>query len=138
MTIFDMPNYMTYTLLGMVVLTLIYNLALNKWIMPAVITFVILGVVAFLIPNFQHISYEPLLGYAAFLGVLSLIISFLTWFSTRKWRKKRREKKRRKELRKQGGVPREDIEQYRQFNNESDNIERISRDKPLSRFKRHK
>ncbi|EHM70415.1 hypothetical protein SEVCU012_1531 [Staphylococcus pettenkoferi VCU012] len=87
MTIFDMPNYMTYTIIGMVVLTLLCNFALNKWFTPAVITFVVLGVVAFFIPNFVNISYEPLLGYAAFLAVVSLLISFLSWFTTRNWRK---------------------------------------------------
>lgn len=82
-----MPNYMTYTIIGMVVLTLLCNFALNKWFTPAVITFVVLGVVAFFIPNFVNISYEPLLGYAAFLAVVSLLISFLSWFTTRNWRK---------------------------------------------------
>ena len=32
------------------------------------------------IPNFQNISYQPLLGYAGFLGIMSLIISFLIWY----------------------------------------------------------
>lgn len=77
MTIFDMPNYLWITILGMILLTVFYTLVLNKWFQSAIITFVVLAVLAFFIPNFQNISYQPLLGYAGFLGIMSLIISFL-------------------------------------------------------------
>ncbi len=137
MTIFDMPNYMTYTIIGMVVLTLLCNFALNKWFTPAVITFVVLGVVAFFIPNFVNISYEPLLGYAAFLAVVSLLISFLSWFTTRNWRKKRREKKREKEIRKRGGIPKEDVEAYQQERTTARRNEPEDENDTLSRVKRN-
>ncbi|MDU2553537.1 MAG: hypothetical protein E7D04_12695, partial [Staphylococcus epidermidis] len=55
---------------------------------------------AFFIPNFQSISYQPLLGYAGFLGIMSLIISFLIWYFSRNWRKNRRKIKLEKEIRK--------------------------------------
>ncbi len=46
------------------------------------------------IPNFQDIKYQPLLGYAAFLAIMSLLISFLiTWYFTRNWRKEREARK---------------------------------------------
>ncbi|RUN11094.1 hypothetical protein BKN44_11180, partial [Staphylococcus epidermidis] len=77
-----------------------YTLVLNKWFQSAIITFVILAVLAFFIPNFQSISYQPLLGYAGFLGIMSLIISFLIWYFSRNWRKNRRKIKLEKEIRK--------------------------------------
>ena len=100
MTIFDMPNYLWITILGMILLTVFYTLVLNKWLQSAIITFVVLAVLAFFIPNFQSISYQPLLGYAGFLGIMSLIISFLIWYFSRNWRKNRRKIKLEKEIRK--------------------------------------
>ena len=98
MTIFDMPNYLWITILGMILLTVFYTLVLNKWFQSAIITFVVLAVLAFFIPNFQSISYQPLLGYAGFLGIMSLIISFLIWYFSRNWRKNRRKIKLEKEI----------------------------------------
>ena len=100
MTIFDVPNYLWITILGMILLTVFYTLVLNKWFQSAIITFVVLAVLAFFIPNFQNISYQPLLGYAGFLGIMSLIISFLIWYFSRNWRKNRRKIKLEKEIRK--------------------------------------
>lgn len=56
MTLFDMPNYLWITTLIMILLTIFCCLVLNKWFVSAVITFVILGVLAFFIPNFQDIN----------------------------------------------------------------------------------
>lgn len=100
MTIFDMPNYLWITILSMIVLTVFCTLVLHKWFQAAVITFVVLAILAFFIPNFQDISYQPLLGYAAFLGIMSLITSFLLWYFTRNWRRERNKIKLDKELRK--------------------------------------
>lgn len=77
MTIFDMPNYLWITIVAMIILTVFCALVLKKWFVSAVITFVALAVLAFFIPNFYDISFQPLLGYAAFLAIISLIISFL-------------------------------------------------------------
>lgn len=98
MTLFDMPNYLWITVVVMIVLTVFCTLVLNRWFIAAVITFVVLALLAFFIPNFQQISYQPLLGYAAFLAIMSLIISFLIWYFTRNWRKKRKAKKLEKQL----------------------------------------
>ena len=78
----------------------ILHTCINKWFQSAIITFVVLAVLAFFIPNFQSISYQPLLGYAGFLGIMSLIISFLIWYFSRNWRKNRRKIKLEKEIRK--------------------------------------
>ncbi len=53
MTIFDMPNYLWITILGMILLTVFYTLVLNKWFQSAIITFVILAVLAFLYQIFK-------------------------------------------------------------------------------------
>lgn len=100
MTIFDMPNYLWITILAMILLTVFCTLVLHKWFSAAIITFVVLALLAFFIPNFHDISYQPLLGYAAFLAIMSLIISFLLWFFTRKWRRERKKYKLEKEIRK--------------------------------------
>ncbi len=100
MTIFDMPNYLWITILAMILLTVFCTLVLHKWFSAAIITFVVLALLAFFIPNFHDISYQPLLGYAAFLAIMSLIISFLLWFFTRKWRSERKKNKLEKEIRK--------------------------------------
>ncbi|MEQ6182833.1 hypothetical protein AB6F13_01900 [Staphylococcus saprophyticus] len=98
MTIFDMPNYLWISVVAVILVTIFCNLALNKWFVPAVLTIVVLGIAAFLIPNFEDITYEPLLGFAAFMAVISLIISFLIWYFTRNWRRSRREKKAKKKF----------------------------------------
>lgn len=100
MTIFDMPNYLWITIVAMIILTVFCALVLKKWFVSAVITFVALAVLAFFIPNFYDISFQPLLGYAAFLAIISLIISFLLWFFTRNWRRERKKKQLEKEIRK--------------------------------------
>ena len=92
MSILDMPNYLWITLVAVLLLTAFFNLILGRWFIMAILSFVVLGVLAFFIPNFQDITYEPLLGYAAFVGVLSLIESILIWYFTKDWRRKRREK----------------------------------------------
>ena len=100
MTIFDMPNYLWITIVAMIILTVFCALVLKKWFVSAVITFVALAVLAFFIPNFYDISFQPLLGYAAFLAIISLIISLLLWYFTRNWRRERKKKQLAKEIRK--------------------------------------
>ncbi|MDU5409184.1 hypothetical protein [Staphylococcus haemolyticus] len=100
MTIFDMLNYLWITIVAMIILTVFCALVLKKWFVSAVITFVALAVLAFFIPNFYDISFQPLLGYAAFLAIISLIISFLLWYFTRNWRRERKKKQLEKEIRK--------------------------------------
>ncbi|UDI78318.1 hypothetical protein HYI43_07095 [Staphylococcus taiwanensis] len=100
MTIFDMPTYMWVTIVAMIILTVFCSLVLKKWFSAAVITFVVLAVLSFFIPNFYDISFQPLLGYAAFLAIMSLLISFLLWYFTRNWRRERKQKQLEKEIHK--------------------------------------
>ena len=53
MTIFDMPNYLWITILAMILLTVFCTLVLHKWFSAAIITFVVLALLAFFIPNFH-------------------------------------------------------------------------------------
>ncbi|MBI5975436.1 hypothetical protein [Staphylococcus canis] len=93
MSILDLPHYLIYSIIIMILFTVFSSLLLNKWFSTAILSFIILGILAFILPNFYNITYEPLLGYAAFVAILSLILSGLLWFFTRNWRKKRRLKK---------------------------------------------
>lgn len=61
MTLFDMPNYLWITTLIMILLTIFCCLVLNKWFVSAVITFIILGVLAFFIPNFQDYKISTII-----------------------------------------------------------------------------
>ncbi|WP_194745795.1 hypothetical protein [Staphylococcus chromogenes] len=98
MSILDMPNYLWISIAIMIVLTVFCTLILNKWFFTAILSFIILGSLAFVLPNFYDITYEPLLGFAAFVALLSLIISLILWYLTRSWRKQRQKKKYEKEL----------------------------------------
>lgn len=98
MSILDMPTYLWISIAIMIVLTVFCTLVLNKWFFTAILSFIILGSLAFVLPNFYDITYEPLLGFAAFVAVLSLIISLILWYLTRSWRKQRQKKKYEKEL----------------------------------------
>src|SRR5699024_8698172 len=100
MSLFELPNILWISVVAVVVLTLFCTLVLSKWFSAAILTSIVLAIAAFLIPNFENITYEPLLGFAAFMAVLSLIMSFLIWYFTRDFRRKRREKKAIKEMRK--------------------------------------
>ncbi|MGI8163160.1 hypothetical protein ACR0RE_11240 [Staphylococcus haemolyticus] len=99
MTIFDMPNYLWITIVAMIILTVFCALVLKKWFVSAVITSCV-SCLSIFIPNFYDISFQPLLGYAAFLAIISLIISFLLWYFTRNWRRERKKKQLEKEIRK--------------------------------------
>src|SRR5699024_8016290 len=113
MTILDLPNFLCITVVAVIVDTLFCTHVLNKWFAAAILIFVILAIAAFLIPNFENITYEPLLGFAAFMPVLSLIMSFLIWYSTRDFRRKRREKKALKEMKKRGISPEEEAHEFK-------------------------
>ena len=48
MTIFDMPNFLWISILAVIILTVFCTLVLHRWFIAAVISFVVLGVLAFL------------------------------------------------------------------------------------------
>ena len=75
MTIFDMPNYLWITILGMILLTVFYTLVLNKWFQSAIITFVVLAVPFY--TKFSKHFISTTAWICRILGIMSLIISFL-------------------------------------------------------------
>src|SRR5699024_12077982 len=60
------------------------------WLMPAA-SFLLMSLTGFILPNFyDELSWQPLVGYAAFLMALSITITILTLMFLRK---RKREKK---------------------------------------------
>ena len=67
MTIFDMPNYLWITILGMILLTVFYTLVLNKWFQSAIITFVVLAsTTAWICRILRHNELNHKLSYLVF------------------------------------------------------------------------
>ncbi|GGI42112.1 hypothetical protein [Mammaliicoccus stepanovicii] len=80
MNIFDFPNYLWISIVVVVIFSILSSLIMKKHFISAILTFIVLGIIAFIIPNFYKITYEPLLGYAAFMAIVSLFVSLLTWY----------------------------------------------------------
>lgn len=60
------------------------------WLMPAA-SLILMSLAGFILPNFyEELSWQPLVGYAAFLTVLSITVTILTVLYVRK---RKREKK---------------------------------------------
>lgn len=97
MNIFDFPNYLWISFVVVIVFSLLSSLILKKHFISAILTFIVLGIIAFVLPNFYDITYEPLLGYAAFMAIISLIVCLFTWYLMRKNRKRKAEKLSQKE-----------------------------------------
>nr|WP_243721519.1 hypothetical protein [Macrococcus goetzii] len=93
---YEIPNFLLITIVGMLVISLIFGLALGRFLFTPIITFLLLAVAAFIIPNFYDITYQPLLGYAGFLAVISLLLSILFWYMTKEHRKNKKLKQKAK------------------------------------------
>ncbi|QRN49873.1 hypothetical protein KYI11_06715 [Macrococcoides bohemicum] len=96
MNFYEIPNFLFITIVGMLVISLIFGLALGRFLFAPIITFLLLAIVAFILPNFYDITYQPLLGYAGFLAVISLLLSILFWYMTKDYRKNRKLKQKAK------------------------------------------
>ncbi len=93
---YEIPNFLLITIVGMLVISLIFGLALGRFLFAPIVTFLLLAVAAFILPNFYDITYQPLLGYAGFLAVISLLLSILFWYMTKDYRKNRKLKQKAK------------------------------------------
>ncbi|MFC3418268.1 hypothetical protein ACFOLA_01940 [Salinicoccus hispanicus] len=83
------PSFYIFSILAVIVISAIAGLALRRYIIVPIIVFIITALAAFIIPNFvENTDWEPLMGYALFLGILSFIISVLTWLYVRARRRK--------------------------------------------------
>ncbi|TDL40889.1 hypothetical protein EVU91_00290 [Macrococcoides bohemicum] len=96
MNFYEIPNFLLMTIVGMLVISLIFGLALGRFLFAPIVTFLLLAVAAFILPNFYDITYQPLLGYAGFLAVISLLLSILFWYMTKDYRKNRKLKQKAK------------------------------------------
>ena len=92
---FEIPNFVLISVIGMLILSILFGLVLNKFLVAPIITFLVLGVLAFILPNFfRPLSYEPLLGYAIFLAVIALLLDILYFFLSKDRRQKKKLKRR--------------------------------------------
>lgn len=83
-------SFYLISVLAVLILSALVPLALKKYFIIPVLTFVIMLLAAFVIPNFiETTNWEALAGYAVFLGILSLLVSILMWFYLRGRRKKK-------------------------------------------------
>lgn len=110
----QIPNFLLISIVGMLVITLIFGLFMNKFILAPILTFVLLGISAFILPNFYDVTYQPLLGYAIFLTIISLVLGILFWYMTR-------DRRRNQQLKREAKIEREQFED-RQKVRDADNI----------------
>ncbi|RAI80268.1 hypothetical protein BFS34_006685 [Macrococcoides caseolyticum subsp. hominis] len=89
---YEIPNFLLISIVGMVVISILFGLLMGRFIFAPVLTFLALAIAAFILPNFYVIKYQPLLGYAVFLSVIALILSIIFWYVTRDHRKAKRMK----------------------------------------------
>ncbi|UBH12140.1 hypothetical protein [Macrococcus armenti] len=89
---YEIPNFLLITIVGMLVISILFGLLMGRFIFAPVVTFLLLAISAFILPNFYDIKYQPLLGYAGFLSVIALILSIIFWYMTRDRRKAKRMK----------------------------------------------
>lgn len=83
-------SFYVISVLAVLILSALVPLALKKYFIIPVLTFVIMLLAAFVIPNFiETTNWEALAGYAVFLGILSLLVSILMWFYLRGRRKQK-------------------------------------------------
>lgn len=78
-------QFYIYTILAVIILSAAVAFFTNKYLLMPVVTFVLMGIAAFMLPNFYNtLEWEPLLGYATFLAVLSFVLSMSMWVVKRK------------------------------------------------------
>lgn len=83
----DVQFYL-YTILAVIILSLAVGFLTKRYFIMPVVTFVAMGIASFVLPNFyNNLDWQPLLGYAAFLAVLSFAISMSVWAAKRNRRR---------------------------------------------------
>ena len=83
-------SFYIISILLVIIVSILFVMSVKKYIIMPLIVFLIMGLTAFIVPNFiEETNWEPLMGYAVFLGILSLIVSILTWLYIRGRRRKK-------------------------------------------------
>ena len=72
-------QFYLYSILAVIILSLAVAFFLKKYMI-----LIVMGIAAFVLPNFyDNLEWQPLLGYAAFLAVLSFVITMSIWVVNR-------------------------------------------------------
>ncbi|MDB0579164.1 hypothetical protein [Salinicoccus roseus] len=86
----DSASFYIISILLVIIISILIALSTRKYILMPIAVFIIMALTAFIVPNFmEDTNWEPLMGYAVFLGILSLIVSILTWLYIRGRRRKK-------------------------------------------------
>src|SRR5699024_4774454 len=76
-----------YTILAVIILSMAVGFFTKRYFIMPVLTLVFMGIAAFVLPNFyDNLEWQPLAGYAAFLAVLSFVVSVSMWVVKRNCR----------------------------------------------------
>ena len=77
-------QFFLYSILAVIILSLAVAFFLKKYMIMPILTLTVMGIAAFVLPNFyDNLEWQPLLGYAAFLAVLSFVITMSIWVVNR-------------------------------------------------------
>ena len=77
-------QFYLYSILAVIILSLAVAFFLKKYMIMPILTLTVMGIAAFVLPNFyDNLEWQPLLGYAAFLAVLSFVITMSIWVVNR-------------------------------------------------------
>lgn len=83
-------SFYVISVLAVMILSALVPLLIKKYVAMPVLTIVIMGLAAFIIPNFADgTEWQPLMGYAVFLFILSIVISIMMFIYARNRRKKK-------------------------------------------------
>ena len=81
-------QFYIYTILAVIILSMAVGFFTKRYFIMPVLTLVLMGIAAFVLPNFyDNLEWQPLAGYAAFLAVLSFVFSMSMWVVKRNRRR---------------------------------------------------
>ena len=87
----DVWFYINSTLMVIILSFLIPFFKIKYWWLMPTASLVIMGLAGFILPNFNdELSFEPLVGYAVFLMVLSIVVTLLAVMYARKRKKEKK------------------------------------------------
>lgn|SRR5690625_478746 len=79
--------YVFSILIVMILSFLIPFIRMRLWWLIPLTTLIVMTLAGFILPNFYNeLNWEPLVGYAVFLTVLSIVVTILTFMLVRKRR----------------------------------------------------
>lgn len=83
-------SFYIISVLSIFILSALIPLLIKKYAAMPILTIVVMGLSAFIIPNFADgTNWQPLMGYAFFLFILSIAVSIMMFVYVRNRRKKK-------------------------------------------------